>query len=117
MVRCVSMLCAAVAAAAVAGSVAAAPVKPKPRLVMATAQPAVVHGSHFAGGERVRVSFSTGGDASTRAVRATAAGTLIAAAPAGFTYSPCGAPLLVTALGARGDRATLKVPQRECPSP
>ena len=115
--RCAPVLCAAVAAAVVAGSVAAAPVKPKPQLLMATARPAEMHGSHFAGGERVVVSFSTGGDAATRAVRATATGTLVAMAPAGFTYSPCGAPLVVTALGARGDRATLKVPQRECPSP
>ena len=89
----------------------------KPTLTLTAAQPATVRGAHFAGLERVRVGFSSGGATATRTVRTTASGTFVASAPAAFAYSPCGAPLVVVAAGARGDRATLKVPQRECPSP
>ena len=102
-------------ALAVAAPAAARAVKPS--LTLAAAQPATVRGAHFARLERVRVSFGTGDNSATRTVRTTASGTFVATAPAAFAYSPCGAPLVVSAVGARGDRATLKVPQRECPSP
>jgi hypothetical protein len=85
------------------------------RLSLVSSQPAVARGAHFAHRERVRVSFRAGGDASVRVVRTTATGTFVAQAPAGFAYSPCGAPLVVDADGARGDHAVLSVPQRECP--
>ena len=102
-----------------AGLAVAAPAAavPKPTLTLVAPQPATVRGAHFARLERVHVGFSAGGPSATRTVRTTASGTFVAVAPADFAYSPCGAPLLVSAVGARGDRATLKVPQRECPSP
>ena len=102
--------------AAAVASAAATPA-PKPRLAVAAEHPVTVRGWHFTGLERVRLSFSAGGDPSTRTVRATAAGTFVAPAPPGFAYSPCGAPLVVAAVGAHGDRAWLRLPQRECPSP
>jgi hypothetical protein len=80
-------------------------------------QPATVKGWDFAGLERVRVAFSAGGGTWMRTVRTTAAGTFVAPAPDEFKYSPCGSPLLLTAVGARGDHATLKLAQRECTSP
>jgi len=103
------------AVTAVASSAATAAL-PKPRLVLSDAQPATVHGAYFARSERVRLSFSAGGDASTTTVGTSATGTFVATAPPGFKYSPCGAPLVVRAIGARGDHATLRVPQRECPA-
>jgi hypothetical protein len=114
LVRFVLMLFAALLGAAVVGS---APASPKPRLALTVAQPATVRGLHFAGLERVRVTFSAGGDAAMRTVRTTATGTFVAPAPPGFEYSPCGAPLVVAAVGARGDRAALRLLQRECPAP
>jgi hypothetical protein len=117
LVRPVPIICAAVLALAAAGAAAATPAPAKPRLALSGLQPAAVRGSHFAGRERVRVGFSAGGETWIRTVRTTEAGTFVAPAPEDFTYSPCGSPLLVTALGARGDRATLRLAQRECPSP
>ena len=111
------MTCAALVVAGGLRLAAATSAPTKPRLALSVVQPATVRGTHFAALERVRVSFSAGGAASMRTVRTTAAGTFVAPAPAVFTYSPCGAPLLVIAVGARGDRATLKLAQRECPSP
>jgi hypothetical protein len=99
---------------AVAAPAAAAATKPTLRL--SSEQPVTVRGAHFARLERVRVSFSAGGAAATRTVRTTESGALVATAPADFAYSPCGAPLVVIAVGARGDRATLRIAQRECPS-
>jgi hypothetical protein len=89
---------------------------PKPHLVLTVAQPPTVRGTHFAARERVRVTFTAGGDGSVRSIRTSRSGAFVARAPGDFAYSPCGAPLVVVAIGARGDRATLKVPQRECPS-
>jgi hypothetical protein len=88
----------------------------KPRLTLLSVRPTVVvRGAHFAHRERVRVSFRAGGYPSMRVVRTTITGVFVAPAPSGFTYSPCGAPLVVAADGARGDHAMLRVPQRECP--
>ena len=115
--RLVLMTCAALLTLAAVGIAAATPAPPKPRLALSALQPATVKGRNFAGLERVRVGFSAGGETWTRTVRTTAAGTFVAQAPDEFTYSPCGSPLLLTAVGARGDRATLKLAQRECPSP
>jgi len=104
------------AATAVASSAATAP-PPKPRLVLSDVRPATVRGAHFASSEQVRLRFSAGGDASTAIARTSGAGTFVATAPPSFGYSPCGAPLVVRAIGAGGDHATLRVPQRECPAP
>jgi hypothetical protein len=111
------MACAAVLAAAVVGSAAATSAKAKPHLSVSVVPSATARGWHFASLERVRVTFSAGGDSATRNVRTTSRGTFVAPAPADFAYSPCGAPLLVSAVGARGDRAVLRLAQRECPAP
>jgi len=90
----------------------------KPRLTLVVVQPTVVvRGAQFAHRERVRVSFRAGGGPFSRIVRTTVKGAFLASAPSGFTYSPCGAPLVVDAIGAKGDGAVLRVPQRECPAP
>jgi hypothetical protein len=117
VVRPVAVVLAALAGAALLGSAAANPVARKPSLAMAALRPPTVRGAHFARLERVRVGFSAGGNVATRTVRTTRSGNFVAPAPAGFAYSPCGSPLVVTAVGATGDRATLRLRQRECPSP
>jgi hypothetical protein len=98
-------LLAAVAAVSAAASTG-------PRVRVASVAPAVVFGTHFRAGERVRVRF-----VSTKtvvvSVRAGATGSFRAAAQASF--DPCAGPVLVSAVGASGDRAAAKVPGRECP--
>jgi len=109
------VVCASAAVLFLAGAPAPA-AGVKPRLSLVSAQPLVVRGAHFAGRERVRLSFRAAAEPFVRVVRTTARGMLVAPAPAGLVYSPCASPLVVVATGARGDRAVLKVPQRECPS-
>ena len=115
--RPVVVALAALVGAALVGSAPASPAVTKPTIALSTLKPLTVRGAHFARVERVRVSFSAGGDAATRAVRTTGSGTFVAPAPEGFAYSPCGSPLVVVAVGSTGDRATLRLRQRECPSP
>jgi hypothetical protein len=96
----------AVAASAEAGSSRA-------RLYVVGASPLVVTGSGFRASERVRLTASSAGDQEVRWLRATRVG--------GFRtvfgdldFDRCGG-LLVTASGARGSRASLKLPQLLCP--
>jgi hypothetical protein len=85
----------------------------QPRLRLVSAAPLKVRGTAFYPRERVRVTASTGaGVVLRRQVRTTAQGAFVATF-AQVVYDPCNS-LRVTALGARGDRAVVKRPMREC---
>jgi hypothetical protein len=109
-------LLAAVGAASIAASslAAAMPTLAASIRLVSTA-PLTVRGTHFAAHERVRVSFRTSAALPVVVVRATAAGAFTAAAPAGVPYDRCSSPLVVSAAGASGDRAVLRLPPRLCP--
>jgi hypothetical protein len=105
----------AACAASIAASPAAAAAPPAASITLGLTSPLTVRGTHFAAHERIRISFRTSAPLAAVVVRATAAGTFIAAAPAGLTYDRCSAPLVVSAVGASGDRALLRMPPRLCP--
>jgi hypothetical protein len=71
-----------------------------------------VHGRQFYRHEKVRVAFASDVRVVVR-VRTSATGSFDTPLPT--AYDPCNGPLLITALGARGDTARLKLPQRACP--
>ena len=87
----------------------------KPALRLLGKQPLAVRGTSFKPSERIRVSFSTSTGKAVRSVRSSRAGTFTAQAPATLAYDPCLESLVVRAIGARGDDARLKLPQRACP--
>lgn len=70
-----------------------------------------VHGRHFAALERVKVTVRGAGRAAWSRARASASGSFATALP---TQDPCLGRLVVTARGASGDSASLKLPQRAC---
>ena len=88
---------------------------PAPSIRVVSTTPPTVRGTHFAARERVRVSFRTAAAPRVVIAGVTAAGTFTATAPAGLTYDRCSSPLVVSAAGASGDRAVLRVPPRLCP--
>jgi hypothetical protein len=100
---------AAIVAAVALGGRSAAP----PRLSLASD---TVRGMHFAPRELVRLSFAAGpAPLNQRRVRTNAAGAFSLALP--VVVDPCVESLAITARGARGDSARLKLPQRACPMP
>ena len=81
----------------------------RPRLALAGA---TVRGSHFHARERVRVTMTTTSTV-VRSVRTSRLGAFtvaLAAAP-----DPCNGAVVITASGAAGDHAQLKVMPRGCP--
>lgn len=70
-----------------------------------------VRGAHFHAREKVRVRMTTSTTV-VRTVRATAAGTFAVTAP---PRDPCNDVFFITAVGATGDSARLKVMPRACP--
>lgn len=73
-----------------------------------------VRGTHFHSREKVRVRMTTSTTV-VRTVRTTAAGTFAVTAP---SHDPCTDVFIVTAIGATGDTARLKVMPRACaPAP
>ena len=105
-----------VAAAAVAGLSAAAiaSTAQKPSLRLVSIQPLKIRGVYFRPRERVRVRAAVENSIHTRSTRTTDRGSF-AVAFVEVAYDPCSTFLLVTAVGAHGERAALKLPQRECP--
>jgi hypothetical protein len=98
------------AAAAIASSSSS---RPQPRLRLVSAAPLKVRGIAFYPYERVRVTASTGrGVVRAKRTRTTAQGVFVVSF-ARVLYDPCNS-LLVRAVGARGDRAAVKRPMREC---
>lgn len=109
MRRCGAAL-AVLAIAAASLAAAAAPARSAlPRLRLTSLSPVQVAGSRFLRGERVRVRYGT----SLRIVRASPVGSFVA--QFAVSRDPCNGPTLITAVGARGDAATLKLPARVCP--
>lgn len=81
----------------------------RPRLTLSGS---AVRGSHFHPHERVRVTMTTTSTV-VRSVRATRVGAFtvaLATAP-----DPCSSAVVITATGAAGDHAQLKVVPRACP--
>ncbi len=87
----------------------------KPTLELVRGKPLTVRGSGFQRRERVRVTIVASGNFA-RTVRTSARGTFTAAfGGVSFSFDRCGNGWVITARGARGDAATLKLPQPECP--
>jgi hypothetical protein len=108
-----ALLACLIAVAAFAAAVQAAATRPTLRLVQKA--PVTIRGSGFHAGERVRVTVSADGPKETRSMRASRTGVFTVELPATVVYDPCNSSLVATAVGAGGDSATLKYPQRACP--
>jgi hypothetical protein len=106
-----------VAAAIVAIGVAApaAPAASKAKLRLVTEQPLVVRGIEFRPAERVVVTALTLTGPKRVVVLATATGRF--GATFRLASQPCGRAFAVRAVGARGSRATLRVPGTACVPP
>jgi hypothetical protein len=105
----------AVLLGALAASGTASGVASKPTLRLLDRQPVTVKGSGFRHRERVRVTVVSDRVA-VRTGRTTSAGTFtVRFAGVSFSFDRCGNGWTVTARGAQGDSATLKLPQPECP--
>ena len=94
----------------------AASVRPKPTVRFTGLIPVTVRGSHFIPYERVRVNLSAGEDERTRVTRTGALGRFVV----GFgTLAPedrCSGNIALLAVGARGDRASFRLPTLNCPT-
>jgi hypothetical protein len=106
----------ALAAIAALIFVAAAPAAQTRRasLRLVSARPLVVRGVAFRSDERVRVVVRLAKRTWRKTAQTSDAGSFRASFPA-VPFDPCNADFSVTAVGARGDRAALKLPPRECP--
>jgi hypothetical protein len=110
----VFLIAVACSALALAGpALAARPAPPALRLVMT--QPLTVWGLHFKSHERVRVTEQIGMDKRLKLVRASATGAFKVTFAAPIVIDPCLESVRVTAVGARGSDAAVKLPQRACP--
>jgi hypothetical protein len=106
---------AACAASALALAVPAMAGAPAPALRLASKDPLIVRGAHFKAHERVRVTASVDATRRSKVVRATTAGTFKVTFDVPTAFDPCVESLRITAVGARGSDAALKLPQRACP--
>ena len=87
----------------------------KPRLRLADASPLTLKGTHFRARERVRITVSAS-ETQTRVVRTARNGSFTAQFP-DLVISRCSG-FAVLAVGASGDRASMKVLQQpDCPPP
>ena len=87
----------------------------RPALRLVDAAPITVHGTSFKAKELVRVTFVQGSTRATRTRRATLRGSFTSSAGEDTRLDRCGDFLLVTAVGGRGSRASLKYPLPDCP--
>jgi hypothetical protein len=111
----VGIACLAVATLVPAGTVdTAAATQAKARLSLLDAAPLSVGGTSFLRGERVLVTATVGGERHTRRIQASTTGRFRVAFAAVTDRCVGG---FVTAVGSRGSRATLKLPQPACPPP
>ena len=105
----------AIAAALLAAtSTALGAASSRPILRITHMQPPKVVGTSFRPTERVKVTFDVGAQRFVRFVRTTKVGAFTASAAVG-ELDRCGDLLLVVAVGARGDRATIKLQLPDCP--
>lgn len=86
----------------------------RPALKLLDTSPVVVRGLHFQSGERIRLTASIEGVKNARVVRASAAGAFTVGFGKGSRVDRCGGAFVVVAIGARGSKALLKLPSREC---
>lgn len=86
-----------------------------PRLRVIDASPLTLAGSSFRSRESVRLTVRQDDVRATRLLRATLAGRFTARFLAESLGDRCGGVLWATAVGSRGSRATLKLPQPLCP--
>jgi hypothetical protein len=107
-----------IAVAAVAGGMlvgalgAASEARRSPALRLADRQPLTLRGVHFRARELVRVQVTADSGTRTRRVRTTASGSFVS--QFGPVLDRCSG-LYAVAVGSRGSRATLKMPQPLCP--
>jgi len=111
-VRTLAALVATAAAVALASPAAA--VRTAPVLRLAHGQPLVVAGAHFAARERVTVTVHAGRPYLRRVV--TGADGSFRASFGAVAAAPC-AGLFADAVGAAGDRASLRIPRQACITP
>ncbi|HEX4519811.1 MAG TPA: hypothetical protein VH063_09555 [Gaiellaceae bacterium] len=107
-----SIATAAVALGLVASSGAA--VAGKPSLTLLRLTPAKLHGSHFRAGERVGITFSAGRARILRTVRVSRKGEFTVVLGAVTRAERCGGDASLVAVGALGDRTTVKLPRTGC---
>jgi hypothetical protein len=105
----------AIAVSALVVALPAVAAESRPALRLVSSQPLVVQGVHFRAHERIRVTAYVEVVKHARVVRATAAGRFKASFDLATPLDPCLESLRVTAVGARGSEAVLKLPQRACP--
>jgi hypothetical protein len=112
----VLVLLLALAATTVPLASAGATQRAKVRIV--SVNPVKASGRGFHARERVRLTVRTATARRFVRLRASTSGSFTAAVTGLGHFDPCLGPLIVTATGSQGSRATAKVPQRECaPSP
>jgi hypothetical protein len=93
----------------------AAPRQARVALRIVDTSPLTVRGTGWHARERVRVKVAAEAT-TTRTVQTTLAGAFTTAFPT-VTVQRCGDPVWITAIGASGARATVKLPVPECPPP
>jgi hypothetical protein len=104
-----------VACSALALAVPAVAAGPMPVLRLVSTQPLTVKGTHFKSHERVRVTASGEMTKRSKLVRASTTGTFKVSFSSGPTIDPCVESVRISAVGARGSDALMKLPQRACP--
>jgi hypothetical protein len=96
---------------------AGASARAKPSLKITKMSPLTLAGRHFRAHERVTVKVFSSSGTSLRRTRTTAAGSFGVAFD-GVVVERCGDGFSVVAVGARGDRASIKEkPPEDCPPP
>jgi hypothetical protein len=85
-----------------------------PSIAFVSSSPLVLEGVHFAGRERVRVTFEAK-STTVLTVHTSRSGVFVLGAPDGFMLDQCGTTsATVSAAGAHGDFALLRRPPRLC---
>jgi hypothetical protein len=102
-------------AVALTATALAASAGPKANLMLASTAPVKVVGTHFKIRESVKVTLSLQQETFVRQVRATSRGTFTVRFDGARIIDRCSAGLRITAVGARGSRAAVKLPQPLCP--
>jgi hypothetical protein len=86
----------------------------RPSIAFVSSSPLQVRGVHFAGRERVHLTFAAK-TTTVLTIRTTRAGTFLVNAPTGFALDQCGGgSITVSAAGVHGDAALLRRPSRLC---
>ncbi len=103
-----------VALSALAIAFPAAAAGPPPSLRLVSMGPLTVHGAHFKARETVRLTLRSTDMKRARVLRSSLAGSFTVVYTSRIV-DPCLETVRITAVGARGSDAVLKLPQRACP--